>query len=122
MSDQHSDQYYEDLAARLTDESTPVKSGGRVKTGAEAAADGHAFLLAEYGSEEAIQDAIRMGRPHLGAEKGTKSPVVRGAIPRQEFEQFEGLRAETGRSQSELVREAIHLLLAKHKHKHKHAS
>lgn len=110
-----SDQYYEDLAARLTDESVPVTSAGKVKTGAEAAADGHAFLLAEYGSEEAIQDAIRMGRPHVGAEKGGKSPVVRGAIPRSEFELLEGLRAKTGRSQSELVREAVHLLLERHK-------
>jgi hypothetical protein len=114
-----SDQYYEDLAARLTDESTPVKSAGRVQTGAEAAAEGRAFLLAEYGSEHALQEAIRMGRPRVGAEKGEKSPVVRGAIPRGEFEQFEHLRSETGRSQSELVREAIHLLLAKH---HRHAS
>ncbi|MCZ9882169.1 ribbon-helix-helix protein, CopG family [Arthrobacter sp. B2a2-09] len=106
-----SDQYYEDLAASLTDESVPVTSAGKVKTGAAAAADGRAFLLAEYGSE----DAIRMGRPHVGAEKGGKSPVVRGAIPRSEFELLEGLRAKTGRSQSELVREAVHLLLERHK-------
>lgn len=106
-----SDQYYENLAARLSDESVPVTSAGKVGTGAAAAADGHDFLLAEYGSEE----AIRMGRPHVGAEKGGKSPVVRGAIPRAEFELLEGLRATTGRSQSELIREAVHLLLQRHK-------
>lgn len=104
-------QNYDELAKRLTDESQEVRSAGQIKTGEAAAEAGRAFLRAEYGSDPAIQHAIRAGRPRAGEEKNVKSPVVRGIIPQSEFEKFEVLRSETGLSQSALVREAIRLLL-----------
>ncbi|WP_431279229.1 hypothetical protein [Leifsonia poae] len=54
------------LAARLTDPATGVPVAANVSTGADAAAGGLEFLLAEYGSPEALDAALRpAGRPRL---------------------------------------------------------
>ena len=106
---------YQELPATMSDLATPASPGGQIGAGEEAEAVGRSFTLAGHGNEDALAEAMQVGRPRVGAEKGGKSPVVRGAIPVSEFEQFEHLRSKTGRAQSELVREAIHLLLAKYK-------
>ncbi len=108
------DTNYDELAARITDPATPLPEPGTVFTGATAAAEGRAFLLREYGSEEALQRALRPGRPRVGSPSG-ESPTVRGRISDADFAAFKQLEEQTGKKQSELVREAVQLLLAEHK-------
>ncbi len=105
---------YDELADRLTDPATTLPAPVAVFTGTAAAAEGHAFLLREYGSEEALQRALRPGRPRVGAASG-ESPTVRGRISDADFAAFKQLEQRTGKKQSELVREAVHLLLEQHK-------
>lgn len=105
---------YDELAARLTDPTTPLPAPDAVLTGDAAAAEGRAFLLREYGSEEALQRALRPGRPRVGSARG-ESPTVRGRISNADFEAFKRLEESTGKKQSELIREAVQLLLAEHK-------
>ncbi|MCS5732876.1 ribbon-helix-helix protein, CopG family [Herbiconiux daphne] len=105
---------YEALAARLTD--TDVHTGAHKELyGEDAAAHGRAFLLREYGSEDALKAAMRPGRPKLGTRKPGPSPTVRARVSEEDFAAFTRLREETGRSEAELLREAVHLLLAQHK-------
>lgn len=107
------DTNYEELAARLTDPSTPLPDPENVLAGDDAAAAGRAFLLREYGTEEALQRALRPGRPRVGSPRG-ESPTVRGRISDADFAAFKRLEESTGKKQSELVREAVQLLLAEH--------
>lgn len=106
---------YDALEARLTDPETPLQAPARVLTGEAAATYGHDFLLREYGSDEAIADAIRRGRPPIGSSKQGPSPIVRGVISPNEFEAFKQLEASSGMRQSELVRRAVHDLLVAEK-------
>lgn len=108
---------YDALARRLTGDAT--LSAGTVRRGDAAAAAGHDLLLREYGSDEAIVHAIGAGRPRVGDSRRGASPTVRGRIADEEYSAFKELAAETGKKQSDLVREAIHLLLQQH---HKIAS
>ncbi|PRB13965.1 MULTISPECIES: hypothetical protein [unclassified Microbacterium] len=102
---------YDALSARLTDPSTPLAPPQRVWSGDEAAAQGRAFLLREYGSEEALEEAMRAGRPRVGSTKNGPSPVVRGAIPAEDYEAFQKLVNLTGMKEAQLVRRAVHKLL-----------
>lgn len=102
---------YEALAAKLTDPNYPIHSDGWVLTGTEAAAFGREFLIREYGSIEAVYEAMGRGRPPVGSKKKGPSPTVRGRISVADFEQFQQLKTSTGKTESELVREAVHLLL-----------
>lgn len=106
---------YEILESRLMDEAVPVESAGKVKTGADASADGRSFLLVEYDSDESIDKAIRTGRPRVADSKRGPSPTVRGRIGDEDFAALAHLEKLSGKSQSALVREAIQLLLEKHK-------
>lgn len=108
------DTNYDELAARLTDPATRLAEPSAVLTGDAAAAAGRAFLLDEYGSEEALQRALRPGRRRVGAPSG-ESPTVRARISDEDFAAFKLLEKRTGKKQSELVREAVQLLLAEHK-------
>lgn len=112
MSDQLN---YEALEARLTDPSTPIERPAEILTGTAAAAYGRGLLLREYGSDTAIKTAMRRGRPKVGSRKQGPSPVVRGAIPHEEFEAFRKLERVTGSNQSELVRRAVHDMLVAEK-------
>ena len=87
---------------------------GEVRTGGDAAAAGRDFLLQEYGSDKAIADAVRTGRPRVGEPKRGESPTVRARIADADYMAFKELETELGRKQSELVREAVHLLLQHH--------
>ncbi|MEO5535742.1 MAG: ribbon-helix-helix domain-containing protein [Pseudolysinimonas sp.] len=104
---------YEDLARRMTDPAISLSPPSTVLTGEAAAAEGRAFLLREYGSEDALERALRPGRPRVGDTSGA-SPTVRGRISSTDFAAFKLLEERTGKKQSELVREAVHLLLAEH--------
>ena len=114
MSDQID---YDAIAARLADPDEPVRSARQVKTGAAAAEHGRAWLLREYGSEEAIDAATKVspGRPRVGAAKAGPSPTVRARISDSDYAAFKKLEEATGRLQSELVREAVHRMLMEHK-------
>lgn len=104
------------LADRLTDPATPLPSPTRVLQGDAAAASGHEFMLREYGSEEALAAALhRAGRPRAGDAPRGSSPTVRGRIPEIDFAAFKLLEQRTGKGQSELVREAVHLLLERYR-------
>lgn len=104
---------YDALADRLTGDS-PLEAAA-VHVGSDAAASGREFLLREYGSDAAISHAIRRGRPRVGASTPGESATVRGRIGDVEYRAFMELVAELGKPQSELVREAVHLLLEHHK-------
>lgn len=74
MTEQHFDGTdYEALAARLTDpfgrKTVPIKDVGPALRGDEAAAAGRAFLLREYGSEQAIHGAMKaVNRPGVSGD------------------------------------------------------
>ncbi len=108
---------YDALAVRIAGDA-PV-SAGNILRGDAAATAGRDLLLREYGSDEAIAHAIGAGRPRVGDSRRGASPTVRGRIADEEYSAFKELEVETGKNQSELVREAIHLLLQQH---HKIAS
>lgn len=74
-------------------------------------------MLHEYGSEEALERVLRRaGRKPVGEQPLGSSPTVRGRIPEADFAAFKQLEQRTGKNQSELVREAVQLLLAEHRH------
>lgn len=103
---------YDKLAERLTDPDVPLGSGAELR-GADAAAAGREFLLREYGSMTAVEAAMRPGRPKLGTKRGP-SPTVRGRVPEVDRAAFDVLIEQSGKNESELVREAVHLLLERH--------
>ena len=110
------DEDFAALAERLTDPSTPMPKASDVSTGDAAAAHGRALMLREYGSEEALDAVLRRaGRTRLGEHPKGASPTVRGRLPEADFAAFKRLEERTGKKQSELVREAVQLLLAEHK-------
>lgn len=106
---------YDAIEARLTDPDATLRPPEQVLTGDGAATYGRDLLLREYGSDDAITTAMRRGRPSLGANKQGPSPVVRGAIPREEYEAFQELERISGKGQAELVRRAVHDLLVAEK-------
>lgn len=112
----HDEIDYEALAAHLTDPETEIRGLGEALHGEAAAAAGRAFLVREYGSEEALEAALKAGRPRLGerARKG-RSPVVRGRVTDAAYAALKQLEEATGESESKLVRDAIDLLLREHK-------
>ncbi len=73
-------------------------------------------MLREYGNEEALDAVLRRaGRRRLGEQPKGASPTVRGRLPEADFAAFKRLEERTGKKQSELVREAVQLLLAEHR-------
>jgi hypothetical protein len=111
-----SEKDYEALAARLTDPEVELPKPQNVLTGEAAAAYGREFMLREYGSQEALDAALRSaGRPRLGTKPKGASPSVRGRVAEADRAAFDELMRQTGKKESELVREAVHLLLEQHK-------
>lgn len=109
------DAAFEALAERLTDPNTTLPSPQNVTTGNAAAAAGREFMLAEYGSQSALDAALRTaGRPKLGTTAKGASPTVRGRVAEADRAAFDRLIQITGKKESELVREAVHLLLQHH--------
>jgi hypothetical protein len=109
------DAKFDALASRLTDPKTELASPTDVATGDRAADRGRVLMVSEYGSDEAVDTMLhRAGRPRLGERSRGVSPTVRGRIPEVEHVAFEQLMRLTGKKESELVREAVHLLLEQH--------
>jgi hypothetical protein len=105
------------LAERLNDQTSAPPKVSAIAVGDEAAAHGRALMLREYGSEAALEHVLRRaGRKRAGEQPLGPSPTVRGRIPEADFAAFKKLEERSGKSQSELVREAVQLLLAEHRH------
>ncbi|MEV8212287.1 hypothetical protein [Leifsonia sp. NPDC077715] len=113
MTDDKTD--YEALIARLTDPNIPLVPTGKALFGEDAARAGREFLLEQYGSEEALQEALKSGRPSLGEPGEGPSPTVRARVSRHDFAELAKLRERTGRTEADLVREGVHLLLERYK-------
>lgn len=106
---------YDALAARLTDPAHELPTPTGVLVGDAASAAGRKLLIQQYGSAEALSTELRSaGRPRLGEKPRGASPSVRGRIPAADRERFDDLIRVTGKKESELVREAVHLLLERH--------
>ncbi|OUE23932.1 hypothetical protein BFL36_07045 [Clavibacter michiganensis] len=130
MTDMTEDEY-EELARRLTDPATPVRGVGPILTGEAAAAHGRAFMLREYGSMEAIEQAIEDARRHEAEKRAAAGPdagpdadpgpspasasVVRAVISAADSAAFRELERRSGLEQDELVRRAVHELLVAEK-------
>lgn len=114
-----SERDYDARSDYYADQNAPVRGIGPAVTGAAAASAGRDFLIGEYGSEAAVQAEIRRGRPRLGESRRGASPSVRGRLTDVDYAAFKELEVETGLTQSDLVREGVHLLLQAH---HKAAS
>lgn len=109
-----SERDFEAASDRYADQETPVVPIGPATTGTSASAAGRDFLVKEYGSIEAVENEIRRGRRKVGDPRRGESPVVRGRIPEADRAALDLLIAQTGKRESELVREAVHLLLERH--------
>ena len=109
------DQEFDDLADRLTDAEYELPRDGFVARGAEAAAHGHQLMAREFVGEAGLALALRAGRPRTGELPRGESPTVRGRISEADFEAFKRLEVQSGKKQSELVREAVHLLLVQNR-------
>jgi len=110
------DEDFAKLAERLTDPDVPLPAPTAVLTGAAAAADGRDFLIREYGSESVLEAALRRaGRKRLGEEAKGASPSVPARLPERDFAELKQLEAQTCTTQSELVREAVSLLVDQHR-------
>jgi len=128
MTDMTDDEH-EELARRLTDPEEPMPEPGWVLTGAAAAAYGRAFMLREYGSMKAVEQAIEDARRYEAEKRATadadpdvdpdailaSEPVVRAVIPAADFAAFRELERRSGLEQEELVRRAVHELLVAEK-------
>lgn len=79
----------------------------RKRAAGSAEQTGREFLLRQCGLMNAVNEVIR-GRPHVGAAERGASPTVRGRISGTDYAAFEQLEDATGRTQSELVRAAVH--------------
>lgn len=104
------------LASHLINPSHKLSAPADVASGKAAAARGRALMVEEYGSPEALDSTLRRaGRPRLGERSKGASPTVRGRIPEADHVEFESLMHQTRKKESELVREAVHLLLEQHR-------
>jgi hypothetical protein len=120
VAEKKTPQTYEELAHRLAeDPAHPLPAPVDVRTGESAAAYGREFLLREFGDEQAIQAAMRKpGRPRksasdAGARKGA-SPTVRGRVAAADYDMLARIEAKTGKTESELVREGVALVIARY--------
>jgi hypothetical protein len=107
---------HDGLAAYLTDPDVPLRPTKNALHGEDAARAGREFLLGEYGSEEALERALKPGRPALGEPGTGPSPTVRARISRHDFDELAQLRERTGRTEADLLREGLHLLLERYRH------
>lgn len=103
---------YAEMAHAISDPETLAQANGELLVGDAAATAGRTFMLESYGSEAALQEAMRPGRPKLGAGYGRgSSQEVRGRVTAEQKSLIDFLREKTGKSESQIVRDAIDALL-----------
>jgi hypothetical protein len=59
-------------------------------------------------------DFVTPGRPRIGAPTSGPSPILKGRVSGTAYALFQELQTETSRSEADLVREAVQLLLERH--------
>jgi hypothetical protein len=103
--------YYAALAAEAEDQNRVEPPPARVWKGAAAAAHGREFMLESTGAST-VEEALPLfiGRPKKGAERGP-APRVTARVTPEDRKALNELMARTGKTESELVREAVHSLL-----------
>lgn len=102
-----------DLAA-IAESDSPLPAGKRAHGHREDDPDyGQRLLLEALGTPEAVEEAIRRGRPPVGSTTpaGAQSPVIRARIDPAREARLEAITQSTGKKPSTLLREAIDLLL-----------
>lgn len=105
---------YEAASAAYADPAQPVSLVGPAHAGAAAAQLGRDFLVEQYGSLEKVNAEIKRGRPRVG-EKRTPTKIVKGRVAEADARELEAIEAETGMTESELVRHGIALLIENHR-------
>jgi len=96
-------------AAHYTDPEQPFPQGRPCKPGEGA----EALIIEAFGTRQAAEDFVRMGRPPIGGrERSGESRSVRGRVSDEQYDAFKQIMESTGGSQSDLVRQAVDLLIA----------
>ena len=110
------DEEFAVLAERVSRDDAPEGRRSDAAHGSAARDRGRDLMLGEFGGDAKLDTMLRRaGRRRLGEQAKGGSPSVRGRLPEAEFAAFKLLEERTGKNQSELVREAVHLLLEHHK-------
>lgn len=90
----------------------PLSGEGRTYRAGEATEIGEALLMSAYGTQRAIAEEIRRGRPQIRSpKKPVTEPVIRARISMIDDERLVALQKRTQKTRSELIREAVELLL-----------
>jgi len=107
---------YQALSDNYADPNAPLpQTMGEALTGADAAAVGRALMLRDFGSDKAIEEALRTGRPRVDGSRTSGHTVgVTARIPDNERDALMRLAQQTGRNKSDLIREGVQLLLERH--------
>jgi len=99
-------------AAYYTDPEQPFPQGRPCSPGEGA----QALITEAFGTRDAAEEYVRMGRPPLGRrDRAGDSRSVRGRVSDEQYNAFEQIMTVTGESQSDLVRQAVDLLIAEAK-------
>lgn len=120
MAEEPSHDSYEELAYRLAeDPAHQLPAPVDVRAGGSAADYGREFLLREFGDERAVETAMRKpGRPRNAVSKTAPragaSPSVRARVTRADHDTLAAIEAKTGKTESELVREGVALVIARY--------
>ncbi|MDR1213428.1 MAG: ribbon-helix-helix protein, CopG family [Propionibacteriaceae bacterium] len=109
----HDDQHYWDLDEQAERGELRPEPDNPVLHGDAAVAEGQRILM--WATEtDTIEEALAMarrGHPRLSPGQG-RSPVVRARLEEADYEALEALAERSGKSQSELVRQGVKLVLA----------
>ena len=106
----------EERYARMADEAESgealASQPERAESGSAAAAIGRQLLLNALGDGDAFVKATR-GRPPIGAAQNERgnSPVLRARVSQETLERFEWIARTTRQNRSDLLREAVDLLV-----------
>lgn len=116
LSSEDQERYAKMSALEEQAEGAGTGSGGESHHGADAAAIGQQLLLDALGSAEAVDRAVRGGRPNLGGRSaGGASPTLRVRVTEDRQHELEILRTRLHRQHtSDIVREALDEYVARH--------
>jgi len=95
-------------ADHYTDPGQPFPHGRPCSTGEGA----EALIIEAFGTRDTAEEYVRMGRPPLGSRARIgDSHSLRGRVSDEQYNAFERIMAATGESQSDLIRQAVDLLI-----------
>lgn len=103
---------YDEISRLVSDVKVDAQVTGSPLTGDAATQVGREFLLSEYGSERALEEAMRPGRPQVDGGYGRgQSKEIRGRITATQLSAIALLKQRTGKTESQLVRDAVDALI-----------